>query len=176
MRNRDINFCMDDFIMKQTCCVHIFMFLQRGIGCCSKVGYLWCLKLSCLLENFFDGSRKSKKLKNPQQLSCMMCQMLILCVFVVDNVPSSHSRHWFLLASNHGLLWENGPMVVPYRLKKIWTFLDFGCMDLKQPQTFIAISLMMIDVSFTIVDVLRLLQALTKSSEEIFLENATHIF
>ena len=170
---------MDDSVdsaMKRTCCVHVFTFLYIGIRCSSKVAYLIFPQLSCLQENFFDGSRKSKKLKNPQQLSFMMCQMLILCVFVVENVPSSHSRHWFLSASNHGLLWENGQMVVPYILKKIWTFLDFGCMDLKQPQTFIAISLMMIDVSFTVIGVLCLLQALTKSSEEIFLANATHIF
>ena len=106
----------------------------------------------------------------------MVSLTAIFCILVVSNVPSSHCSHWFFLAITHGLLRENGPKANPYIPTKFGLFLDFGCMDLKQPQTFIAMSFTKISVYFASINVLRLLQALTRSKEEIFLENRTHIF
>ena len=100
----------------------------------------------------------------------------IFCILVVSNVPSRHCSHWFFLAITHDWLRENGPKANPYIPTNFGLFLDFGCMDLKQPQTFIAMSCMDIRVYFASIDVLCLLQALMRSSEEIFLEIFTHIF
>ena len=108
--------------MKGTSCVHAIMFFNRGICCSSKISYLIFPKLSCLQENFLMVVWKFKKVVNPQQVSCIMCSMLILCILVADKDSSIHSNHWFCLATNHGLLGENGPTVVPYIVRKFEPF------------------------------------------------------